>query len=229
MRDFDANEALAVDVWRWLEAGVNAFEAEGRWAFRPYEADIGIRDDLADDLRAIYDGLQPEAQERWRWALHYALYGRDDPGDGTRVLIHLAVDVQAHVVLDALPGLLIVGDVHRFDLVFGAACALAGQTMQGLNCLECIRVSPAFDVNYAGHMLVALCRADPDGWRRHVEDMEPQMRELEGLLLPSSTAMARYARAIHDAVAPGRADVESARGWLRREWDAMAKKVAESA
>ena len=153
----------------------------------------------------------PEAQERWRWALRYALHGRDDSGDGTRILVHLAVLVRAYGVLDALPGLLIVGDVTRFDLVFQAASALAGQTTQGIDCLERIRVSPAFDENYAGHT-----------WNR-------RCRRLSACCFLSSTAMARYARAVHAAVAPGRADMESARGWLRREWDAMPRKLAESA
>lgn len=226
---FDANEADTLEVCDWLQIGLDGyFKDLGRWAFRPHEGEIGVRDDPADDLRAIYDGLTPAAQGRWRLAMREALavHGREGrDGDATRVLIDLAALTGAYEALDVLPTLLASGNASLFHQVLRAAMTLASQTDRARTCIENIRTLPCFSPDYAGHVLVALCRADPDGWIRHVENLAPAMEILASRLADESTALGRYARSILEAVGLSRIGFglkQMERGpaykWLWKEW-----------
>ena len=227
---FNANEADTPEVCDWLQIGLDGyfFKDLGRWAFRPYEGEIGVRDDPADDLRAIYDGLTPAAQGRWRLAMREALavHGREGrDSDATRVLIDLVALTGAYEALDVLPTLLASGNASLFHQVLRAAMTLASQTDRARACIENIRTSPSFPPDYAGHVLVALCRADPDGWIRHVENLAPAMEILASRLTDDSTALVRYARGVLDAITLDRVraglkqmEEKPAFKWLWRAW-----------
>lgn len=226
---FNANGADTPEVCDWLQIGLDGyFKDLGRWAFRPHEGEIGVRDDPADDLRAIYDGLTPAAQGRWRLAMREALavHGREGrDGDATRVLIDLAALTGAYEALDVLPTLLASGNASLFHQVLRAAMTLASQTDRARTCIENIRTLPCFSPDYAGHVLVALCRADPDGWIRHVENLAPAMEILASRLTDDSTALVRYARGVLNAITLDRVraglkqmEERPACRWLWRAW-----------
>lgn len=232
--EFDADAADVEGVARWLGTALDSYliDDKGRWAFQPLEEHIGWRDDLAEDLRAIYSSLTARAQERWREAVHDLLVmrGRDaSRRASTNVLVDFGVLIRAPEVLAVLPRLL---GAERDDAMLNravrAATALAGETEASRNCLERIRTSPAFTADYAGLVLVALCYADPDNWLRHVEDLTVPMRQLAGQLPEESTALRFYAANILDAVTLSRvtdstlnrllALAASEPCWLLNEW-----------
>ena len=231
---FDANTADTRQIAQWLEIGLDGYIKDdmGRWAFRPLEQHIGVRDDLADDLCAIYDSLAASAQARWRSAICdvLAIHGRDiSKRKMTRVLITFAVLVRSPEVLDVLPGILPGSEEDDLlDLAVGAAVALASQTEASRRCLERIRTSPAFTSHYAGLILVALCHADPDNWLRHVEDLGVAMRKLASRLSPDSTALRFYASNILNAISLSRisapilnqlaSDSADPTAWIYKEW-----------
>jgi len=231
---FDPNSADSRRIAQWLETALDGYFKDdiGRWAFRPLEQHIGVRDDVADDLRAIYDTLTASAQARWRGAIRdvLAFHGRDiSKREAVRVLITVAVLIRSPDVLDVLPGILSgQDDGELLDLAVEAATALASQTDASRKCLERIRTSPAFTPDYAGLILAALCHADPDNWLSHVKELAVPMRKLASLLSPESTALRFYASRILDAISLKRiADVnpkhlvsDSVEGaaWLLREW-----------
>ena len=202
---FDANSADAQGILLWMQAGLDGFIEEdmGRWAFRPLEHYIGVRDDLADDLRVIYQDLGPDAQGHWRSAIRdrLAMQGCDlSKGDATRVLIDLAALVRAHEVLDVLPKLVAGAAESLLDQVVRTAVAFASQTDATTACLERIRTSPSFTSDYAGLVLVALCRSDPDDWQDHAENLAQPMSVLASRLADDSAALRFYARGILDAI-----------------------------
>ena len=231
---FDANTADTRRIGRWLGTALDGYFKDdiGRWAFRPLEQHIGLHDDLADDLCAIYDSLAASAQARWRTAICdlLAFHGRDiSKRESTRALIAFAVLIRSPEVLDVLPGILSgEDDGELLHLAVGAATALASQTEASLECLERIRTSPAFTSHYAGLILVALCHADPDNWLRHVKALAIPMGELASQLSPESTALRFYASNILDAISLSRVShasltALSAPGsdglrWLLKEW-----------
>ena len=231
---FDANNADAHRVAGWLETALDGYIKDdmGRWAFHPLEQYIGTRDDLADDLCAIYDTLAAPAQTRWRNAIRdvLAIHGRDiSRRETTRVLIAFAVLIRSAEVLEVLPSILSAPeDSELLDLAIGAATALASQTEASRRCLEQIRTSPSFTPDYAGLVLVALCHADPENWLRHVNDLALPMRRLTGLLPSESTALRFYASKILDAISLSRitgAHLRALSGavgtespWLLKEW-----------
>ena len=104
--------------------------------------------------------------------------------------------------------------------------ALANQTDRARTCLERLYTSPSFSPDYAGLVLVALCRADPDGWLRHVENLAGPMDVLASRLEEDSTALRSFARRILEAISLSRLDRVSLNrlrrsqesAWLRREW-----------
>ena len=217
---FDPNSADTRSIAQWIETALDGYFKDdiGRWAFRPLEQHIGARDDLADDLCAIYDSLKAPAQARWRKAICdvLAFRGRDvSKREAVRVLITFAVLIRSPEVLDVLPGILSgQDDGELLDLVVEAATALASQTDASRECLERIRTSPAFAPDYAGLILVALCHADPDNWSYHVKELAGPMRRLAGLLSPESTALRFYASSILDTISLKRiADVNLSH-WL---------------
>ena len=227
---FDANNADAQSVRTWMQAGLDSYLKEhlDPWAFRPFEHYIGVRDDLAEDLRAIYQDLTPDVQGLWRSAIRdiLAMQGRDpSKGSATRVLIDLAALVRAHEVLDVLPALL-AGTDSFLDQVVRTAVALASQTDSARACLERIRTSPSFSPDYAGLVLRALCHVDPDGWLDHVENLAPPMNVLAERLEDDSTALRFYAKTILDAISLSRlrsADLNrlgdiADSTWLLNEW-----------
>ena len=231
---FDPNGDDTRHIAQWLETALDGYFKDdlGRWAFRPLEQHIGVCDDLADDLCAIYDSLTASAQARWRGAICdvLAFHGRDiSKREAVRVLITFAVLIRSPEVLDILPGILSgQDDGELLDLTVEAATALASQTDASRKCLERIRTSPAFAPDYAGLILVALCHADPDNWLHHVKELAVPMRRLAALLSPESTALRFYARSILDAISLKRvADVNLDHlvsdsveeiDWLFREW-----------
>ncbi len=205
---FDASNADAQSVRTWMQAGLDSYLKEhlDPWAFRPFEHYIGVRDDLAEDLRAIYQDLTPDVQGLWRSAIRdiLAMQGRDpSKGSATRVLIDLAALVRAHEVLDVLPALL-AGTDSFLDQVVRTAVALASQTDSARACLERIRTSPSFSPDYAGLVLRALCHVDPDSWLDHVENLARPMNALAERLDDDSTALRFYAQTILDAVSLSR-------------------------
>ena len=227
---FDPSNADTQSVCHWMQAGLDGYLQRdmGRWAFRPFEHYIDVRDDLAEDLRSIYQELTPDAQRRWRSAIRdiLAMQGSDpSKGRATRVLIDLAALVRAHEVLDVLP-MLVASNDSLLDQVVRTAVALASQTDAARACLEHIRTSPSFSADYAGLVLVALCHVDPDGWLDHVENLAQPMSILAGRLEDDSTALSFYARSIRDAVSPSRprnAELKRLRDiagstWLLKEW-----------
>ncbi len=214
-----------------MQAGLEGFFLEdmGRWAFRPLEHYIGVSDDLADDLRAIYQDLPADAQGRWRSAIRdlLAMEGRDhSKRDATHVLIDFAALVRAHEVLDVLPKLMAGAGAPLLDQVVRTAVALVSQTDAAHACLERVRTSPSFSPDYAGLVLVALCCSDPDGWQDHAENLAQPMRVLASRLGDDSTALRFYARGILDAIGLSRvvrADLKRLAGnaelsWLWTEW-----------
>ena len=231
---FDPNAADTRGIAQWLETALDGYFKDdiGRWAFRPLEEHIGVRDDLADDLCAIYDSLTASAQARWRYAIRdvLAFHGRDiSKRETTRTLITFAALARSPEVLDVLPGILSgPDDGELLDLAVGAATALASQTDASRKCLERIRTSPAFTSDYAGLVLVALCHADPDDWLRHVKELAIPMRRLASLLSPESTALRFYASSILNAISLKRisdadlnhlvSDSVEEAAWLLREW-----------
>ena len=227
---FDANNADAQSMRTWMQAGLDSYLKEhlDPWAFRPFEHYIGVRDDLAEDLRAIYQDLTPDVQGLWRSAIRdiLAMQGRDpSKGSATRVLIDLAALVRAHEVLDVLPALLVGTDSFLHQVV-RTAVALASQTDSARACLERIRTSPSFSPDYAGLVLRALCHVDPDGWLDHVENLAPPMNVLAERLEDDSTALRFYAKTILDAISLSRlrsADLNrlgdiADSTWLLNEW-----------
>ena len=231
---FDANNADTREIARWLETALDGYIKDdmGRWAFRPLERYIGVRDDLVDDLRAIFDSLTAPAQGRWRDAIRdiLAIHGRDiSKRKTTRVLITLATLIRSQEVLDVLPGILSGSqDDDLLDLTVEAATSLASQTEASRRCLERIRTSPAFTSHYAGLVLVALCHADPDNWLNHVKELGVAMGKLARRLDPDSTALRFYANNILDAISLSRISApvlnqlatESVEGaaWIHKEW-----------
>ena len=228
---FDANSADAQDVLLWMQVGLDGIIEEdvGRWAFRPLEHYIGIRDDLVDDLRAIYQDLGPDAQGRWRSAIRdpLAMLGRDlSKGDATRVLIDLVALVRARDVLDVLPKLMAGAGAPLLDQVVRTAVALVSPTDVARACIERIRTSPSFSPDYPGLVLVALCYSDPDGWQDHAENLVQPMSVLASRLGDESTALRLYACGILDAIGLSRvvgADLKRLTGsaelsWPRTEW-----------
>lgn len=231
---FDPNTADTSSIAQWLATALDGYFKDdiGRWAFRPLEQHIGLREDVADDLCAIYDSLTASAQARWRSAIRDALafHGRDNSKrEATRVLVDFAVLVRSPEVLDVLPGILSGKDDRELlDLAVGAATALASQTEVSRKCLERIRSSPAFTSDYAGLILVALCHADPDNWLYHVKELAVPMQELASRLSPESTALRFYASSILDAISLRRVadaslnhlatDSSGQASWLAKEW-----------
>ena len=231
---FDPNGDDTRRIAQWFEIALDGYFKDdlGRWAFRPLEQHIGICDDLADDLCAIYDSLTASAQALWRSAICdvLAFHGRDiSKREAVRVLLTFAVLIRSPEVLDVLPGILSgQDDGELFDLTVEAATALASQTDASRKCLERIRTSPAFAPDYAGLILVAFCHAEPDNWLHHVKELAVPMRRLAALLSPESTALRFYARSILDAISLKRvADVNLDQlvsdsveeiDWLFREW-----------
>ena len=229
---FDANTADGQSVARWLQTGLDSYfkDGIGRWAFRPLESHIGSRDDLAEDLRTIYDSLPADAQTRWRLAIRdlLAMHGPDiSKREAARVLIDFATLVRVHEVLEVLPTLVANGrDELMFDHVVRTATALASQTEASRDCLQRICTSPKFVPDYAGLVLVALCHADPDNWLTHVENLAAPMRILADRLSDGSTALRFYASAILEAIslsrvtgtAANRLSKHAESQWLWSEW-----------
>ena len=127
---FDPNKADAERVRQWMQAGLDGYFKQnmGRWAFRPLEHYVDVRDDLAEDLRAIYEDVEPHAQVRWRSATRdlLAMQGRDlAKREATRVLIDFAGLIRAHEVLDVLPALASSDPESLLDQVVETAVALA--------------------------------------------------------------------------------------------------------
>lgn len=172
----------------WLRTALDAyFSGDGNpWAFRPFEYDIGSRDDdLASRLVTVYRGRPVEEQAHWRQTVCELLaeHGADpswwDPVD---TLIDLATRMPAHQVLDVLPSLIRGTDEHaarRTDRVISAADALASQTPRSIRCLKCMRSTSPFPTHHAGDLVATLCRIDPDCWVDHMVHMEPAMRRFE--------------------------------------------------
>ena len=231
---FDANNADTRQIARWLETALDGYIKDdmGRWAFRPLERYIGLRDHLVDDLRAIYDSLTASAQGRWRDAIRdiLALHGRDiSKRKTTRVLITLATLIRSQEVLDVLPGILSGSQDHDLlDLTVEAATSLASQTEASRRCLKQIRTSPTFTSHYAGLILVALCHADPDNWPHHVKELGIAMGKLASRLDPDSTALRFYANDILQSISLSRITVaalnslatesDGQAAWLLKEW-----------
>lgn len=229
---FDANTADHQSITRWLQTGLDGYikDGVGRWAFRPFESHMGKRDDLAEDLRAIYHSLAAAAQTRWRLAIRdlLATQGPDvSRREATEILIDFAVLVRAHEVLEVLPALVTNGrGEHLVDHVVRAAMALASQTEASRDCLDRIRTSPKFSPDYAGLVLMALCHADPDNWLTHVENLAAPMRILASRLSDESTALRFYANTILETVSLSRVAGSSAKRlsecadsqWLWNEW-----------
>ena len=231
---FDANNADTREIARWLETALDGYIKDdmGRWAFRPLERYIGVRDDLVDDLRAIYDSLTASAQGRWRDAIRdmLAIHGRDiSKRKTTRVLLTFATVIRSHEVLDVLPSILSGSqDDDLLDITVEAATSLASQTEASRRCLDRIRTSPAFTSHYAGLILVALCHADPDNWLHHVKELGVAMGKLASRLDPDSTALRFYASNILNAIGLSRITTASLAAlstrpghqflWLLKEW-----------
>lgn len=231
---FDADTADTRQIAQWLEIALDSYIRDdmGRWAFRPLERYIGVREDLVDDLCAIYDSLTAPAQGRWRGAIRdmLAIHGRDiSKRKTTRVLITFATLIRSHEVLDVLPGILSGSqDDDPLDFAVEAATSLASQTEASRRCLERIRTAPTFTSHYAGLILVALCHADPDNWLRHVKELGVPIRKLASRLSPDSTALRFYASNILDAISLSRitttaldslaAESSGDAEWLLKEW-----------
>lgn len=227
----DPNTADAERVRLWMQASLDAYFTHdmGRWAFRPLEHYVGVRDDLAEDLRAIYQDVEPHAQARWRTAIRdlLAMQGRDrSKREATRTLIDFAALIRAHEVLDVLPALASSDPDWLLGQVVETAVALANQTDGARTCLERLHTSPSFSADYAGLVLAALCHADPDGWLRHVESLAPAMNVLASRLDDGSTALRSFAQRILEAIGLSRLDCASlnrlARSseltWLWNQW-----------
>lgn len=227
---FDPNRAEAESVRLWMQAGLDGYFKHnmGRWAFRPLEHYVDVRYDLAEDLRAIYQDVEPHAQGRWRIAIRdlLAMQGRDlSRREATRVLIDLAALIRAYEVLDVLPALASSDPESLLDQVVGTAVALANQTDAARVCLQRLHTSPSFSEDYAGLVLVALCHVDPDGWLRHVENLAQAMNVLASRLDDGSTALRSFARRILEAISLSRLDCPSLNRlarlestWLWKEW-----------
>ena len=229
---FDAHKADSQSVVQWLQIGLDSYfkDGIGRWAFRPLESHIGRQDDLAEDLRTIYDSLPADAQTRWRLAIRdlLAMHGPDmSKREAVRVLIDFATLVRAHEILEVLPKLVANGrDELMFDHVVRTVTALASQTEASRDCLQRIRTSPRFVPDYAGLVLAALCHADPDNWLTHVENLAAPMRILADRLSDGSTALRFYASAILEAIslsrvtgtAANRLSKHTESQWLWSEW-----------
>ena len=228
---FDPNTADAEGVRLWLQAGLDGYFQRdmGLWAFRPLERYVDVRYDLAEDLRVIYQDVEPHAQGRWRTAIRdlLAMQGRDlSKREATRVLMDFAALIRAYEVLDVLPALLSSDPDSLLDQVVGTAVALAHQTDSARICLQRIHTSPSFSEDYAGLVLAALCHVDPDGWLRHVENLARAMNVLASRLEDGSTALRSFASHILEAISLSRLDCASlnhlARSsestWLWKEW-----------
>ena len=228
---FDPNTTDAEGVRLWMQAGLDGYFKHdmGRWAFRPLEHYVDVRYDLAEDLRAIYQDVQPHAQARWRTAIRdlLAMQGRDTSRrEATQVLIDFAALVRAYEVLDVLPGLASSDPESLLDPVVRIAVALANQTDAARVCLQRLHTSPSFSSDYAGLVLVALCHADPDGWLRHVENLAQAMNVLASRLEEDSTALRSFASRILEAITLSRLDCASLNrlarspqlAWLWTEW-----------
>ena len=228
---FDPNTADAESVRLWMQAGLDGYLQRdmGRWAFRPLEHYVGLRDDLAEDLRAIYQDVEPHAQGCWRAAIRdlLAMQGRDlSKREATRALMDFAALIRAHEVLDVLPALISSDADSLLDQVVETAVALANQTDSARVCLQRIHTSPSFSEDYAGLVLAALCHVDPDGWLHHVENLARAMNVLASRLEDGSTALRSFASSILEAISLSRLDCASLNrikrsselAWLWHEW-----------
>ena len=226
----DATDPDARRVRLWMRDGLDNYldGGKGRWAFRPHQHEIGLRDDLADDLRAVFDELEPDDQRRWRLATVDILASQArDPAkrEANNVLMDLAALIRADVVLDVLPDLVTHDDALLVKVV-GTAVALTGENVASRECLQRIRTSPMFSADYAGLVLAGLCRADPDAWVIHVATLGGDMKVLAARLDDDSTALRHYARMILEAVTLERVgngelnrlgDIQES-WWLLTEW-----------
>lgn len=213
-----------------MRAGLEGyFERDmGRWAFQPLERYVGKGYDVAEDLCAIYQDVEPQAQGNWRDAIRLLL-ARQEPDiskrNATRVLIDFAALVRADEVLEILPQLA-SSNPDLLGKVVGVAVALANQTDDARDCLRRLHTSTSFSPDYAGLVLVALCHADPDEWLRHAEDLAEAMNVLASRLEEDSTALRSFASRILDAITLSRLDGASLNclassselGWLWHEW-----------
>lgn len=228
---FDPNTADAERVCLWMQASLDCYFEKnmGRWAFRPLEHYVGVRDDLAEDLRAIYQDVEPHAQVCWRTAVRVLLaeQGHDsNKRDATRALIDFAALIRAYEVLDVLPALASSDPESLLGQVVDTAVALANQTDRARACLQRLHTSPSFSEDYAGLVLVALCHVDPDGWLHHVENLARAMNVLAGRLEQDSTALRSFANRILEAISLSRLDCASLNRlvcssestWLWKEW-----------
>ena len=227
---FNPNTADAERICRWMRAGLDGyFERNmGRWAFRPLENYIGKGYDLAEDLRAIYQDVEPRAQGDWRDAIQLLL-ARQGPDtskrNATLALIDFAALIRAHEVLKILP-CLASDNPDLLGKVVGIAVALANQTDDAYACLRRLHTSTSFSPDYAGLVLVALCHVDPDQWLRHVENLAPAMNVLASRLEDDSAALRSFASRILDAITLSRLDHASLNclassselAWLWHEW-----------
>ena len=243
---FDPNTADVHSIRSWVQACLDCYfnQKMGRWAFRPLERYIGVRDDLAEDLRAIYREVEPHAQIRWRVAVRdlLAMQGHDRSKRGaTRVLIDFAALIRAYEVLDVLPSLASYDPESWLDQVVATAVALANQTSSARACLERLHTSPSFSSDYAGLVLVALCHVDPDEWLLYVENLAQHMNTLASRLEADSPALRSFASRILDAITLSRLDCASLNRltrsseltWLSHEWiggpDSLLRYEAEPA
>ena len=243
---FDPNTTDVNSIRSWVQACLDCYfnQKMGRWAFRPLERYIGVRDDLAEDLRAIYREVEPHAQIRWRVAVRdlLAMQGHDrSKREATRVLIDFAALIRAYEVLDVLPSLASCDPELWLDQVVATAVALANQTSSARACLERLHTSPSFSSDYAGLVLVALCHVDPDKWLLYVENLAQHMNILASRLEVDSPALRSFASRILDAITLSRLDCASLNrltrsselAWLWHEWiggpDSLLRYEAEPA
>ena len=200
---FNPNTAPKDSVKSWLQTALDAYldDDRGIWAFEPLELEIGRDADVSSDLRRIYDALQARAKLRWRLAVVELLAERGgDPQRrlATRMLLDLSIQMQAFEFLKVLPGIVVnIGegdDAWRlYDRAVTVAIELSRQTEDARECLENMRTSPGFSPTYAGLIFIALCRAEPDEWPRHMRAIRESLDALVHSLGPESDAPRWYA------------------------------------
>ena len=207
---FEPNKASKDSVKSWLQTALDGYLDDnwGIWAFEPLELEIGKEADLAGDLQRIYDSLKADGKSRWRLAVAELLAERGrDPRHrrAIGVLLDLSILMPAFEVLKVLPG--IVADIGEgddawqlYDHAVAVAIELSRETQDARDCLERMRTSPGFSPTYAGLIFIALCRAEPEEWPRHMRAMRESLDALVHSLGPESDAPRWYAESFVHAV-----------------------------
>lgn len=205
------------DFEGWLKAGMEAYllEAAGAWAFPGAAGEIAAPGNLFlyQGLCESYRQLTAEQRKRYRLGLANVLASLEPAHRNVPIFEHLlslAVALPAPEILRVLPARvgngffgLVKDEEHGdlFALTLLTVARFAAPRPDVLMCLnELIRNSRHFDRAYSGVALEALCRAEPEGFVRHMAAMRERLRAMFQEFQISDDVKRGYAVSVLEAV-----------------------------